>query len=111
MSKLKNADKPSDRTNGYTDWNECAKIVLEGKKIVKVEYIGKKEATTYDWGCRGVSFILDDGTRIISMQDDEGNGPGALAYLNEGVDALLPVLSLDYEDNYLNKKKKGEGNA
>ena len=45
------------------------------------------------------------------MQDDEGNGPGALAYLNEGVDALLPVLSLDYEDNYLNKKKKGEGNA
>ena len=105
--KLEDADKPTNRTNGYTDWNRCAEIVLKGKKIVEVEYIGKKEAENYGWGCRGVSFILDDNTRIIAMQDDEGNGPGVLAYLNDGVDALLPVLDTDYEDTYLTKKKGG----
>jgi len=98
-----------DRTSGYTDWNGTAKIVLEGKKIVKVDYIPAKEASDYGWGCRGVSFILDDGTRIIAMQDDEGNGPGALAYLNEGVDSLLPVIDTDYEDRYLNKKGESNG--
>tara|TARA_Y100000401_G_scaffold55907_1_gene44262 strand:+ start:14150 stop:14491 length:342 start_codon:yes stop_codon:yes gene_type:complete len=107
--KLKDADRV-DRTYGYTNWNQCAKIVLEGKKIVKVEYIEPREADKYGWYNRGVSFILEDNTRIIVMQDDEGNGPGTLAYLNDGVDALLPVLDLDYEDRYLNKKK-GEING
>jgi hypothetical protein len=96
----------SDRTKGYTDWTDTAKTVLLGKKIVRVEYIDEKEAEDYMWGCRGVSFVLDDDTRVIVMQDDEGNGPGALAYLNEGVDSVLPVLSFGYEDKYLNKKEK-----
>ena len=31
----------SDRIKGFTDWNDIAKTVLEGKKIVKVEYISE----------------------------------------------------------------------
>lgn len=82
----------SDRTKGFTDWNDIAKTVLEGKKIVKVEYISEEEALHYGWDYRGVSFVLDDDTRVIAMQDDEGNNAGVLAYLNKGVDSILPVL-------------------
>ena len=50
--------------------------------------------------------MLDDGTKCIVMRDDEGNDAGVLAYLNEGVDSVLPVIDFDYEDEYLNKKEK-----
>ena len=80
----------------YTDWDKVAKTVLLGKKIVKVEYIGKNEAADYMWNDRGVSFILDDGTRIISMRDDEGNDAGVLAYVNKDADSVLPVIDMDY---------------
>ena len=96
----------SDRTKGYTNWNDIAKTVLLGRKIVKVEYIDKQEAKDYMWSDRGVSFILDNGTRVIAMRDDEGNDAGVLAYLNKDVDAVLPVIDMDYEKEYLNKKEK-----
>ena len=47
------------------------------------------------WYLRPVSFTLDDGTRLVVMRDDEGNDGGALCYLNDGVDDVLPVLSLE----------------
>ena len=90
----------------YTDWGKVAKTVMQGKKIVRVGYIDKKEASDYMWNSRGIYFILDDGTKCIVMRDDEGNDAGVLAYLNEGVDAVLPVIDFDYEDRYLNKKEK-----
>ena len=96
----------SDRTKGYTDWTDIAKTVMEGKKIVDVGYISKEEATDYMWKSRGVYFILDDNTRVIVMRDDEGNDAGVLAYVNKGVDSVLPVIDFDYEDRYLNKKEK-----
>ena len=85
----------SDRTKGFTNWNDTAKTVLLGKKIVRVEYIDKKEAYGYMWNKRGVSFILDDGTRVIAMTDDEGIDAGVLAYLNEGVDSVLPTIGME----------------
>ena len=96
----------SDRTKGYTDWTEVAKTVMLGKKIVRVGYISKEEANDYMWNSRGIYFVLDDGTKCIVMRDDEGNDAGVLAYLNEGVDSVLPVIDFDYEDEYLNKKEK-----
>jgi len=96
----------SDRTSGYTDWTDIAKTVMLGKKIVRVGYISKEEAADYMWNSRGVYFILDDGTKCILMRDDEGNDAGVLAYVNTGVDAVLPVIDFDYEDRYLNKKEK-----
>ena len=89
-----------------TNWEEIAKTVMLGKKIVDVGYIDKIEAETYLWHNRGVWFQLDDGTRLICMRDDEGNDAGVLAYLNKGVDSVLPVIDMDYEDRFLNKKEK-----
>ena len=88
-----------------TDWNKKAESILLGKKIVRVEYIDKEEAADYMWNMRGISFILDDGTRVIAMKDDEGNDAGVLAYVNKDVDSVLPVIDFDYEDKYLNKRE------
>ena len=85
----------SNKTKGFTDWNDIAKQDLLGKKIVRVEYIDKKEADNYMWNKRGISFILDDGTRVIAMTDDEGNDAGVLAYLNEGIDSVLPTIGME----------------
>jgi len=73
-------------------WNKQAKKVLLGKKIIQVKYVDTEEAEKYMWHKRPISFTLDDNTRLIVMQDDEGNDGGALAYINEGVDSVLPVL-------------------
>ena len=75
-----------------SDWPGTANIVLKGKKIVEVDYMSQTEADNYGWNKRPITFILDDDTRLIVMRDDEGNDGGALAYLNEGVDSVLPVL-------------------
>ena len=85
----------SNKTKGFTNWTDIAKTVLLGKKIVRVEYIGKNEALDYMWDKRGVSFVLDDGTRIIAMRDDEGNDAGVLAYLNKDVDSVLPTIGME----------------
>ena len=81
--------------NTYQKWDETAKLIMKGKKIVEVGYISKEEAKDYMWTWRGVWFQLDDGPRLNCMRDDEGNDAGVLAYLNEGVDAVLPVLGLE----------------
>ena len=96
----------SDKTKGYTDWTNVAKTVMLGKKIVRVGYISKEEANDYMWNSRGIYFVLDDGTKCIVMRDDEGNDAGVLAYVNSGVDSVLPVIDFDYEDRFLNKKEK-----
>ena len=75
-----------------SNWDKTANIVLKGKKIVSVGYMGQTEADNYGWSKRPITFILDDDTRLIVMRDDEGNDGGALAYLNDGVDSVLPVL-------------------
>ena len=80
--------------------------VYTGKEIVDVGYISKDEAANYMWNSRGIYFMLDDDTKVIVMRDDEGNDAGVLAYVNKGVDSVLPVIDFDYEDRYLNKKEK-----
>ena len=89
-----------------TNWEELAKTIMVGKKIVDAGYVDKEEAEAYMWNVRGVWFQLDDGTRLICMRDDEGNDAGVLAYLNKGVDSVLPVIDMDYENRFLNKKEK-----
>ena len=81
-----------DKLKKASDWPKTANIVLKGKKIVSVGYMGQTEADNYGWSKRPITFILDDDTRLIVMRDDEGNDGGALAYMNEGVNSVLPVL-------------------
>ena len=79
-------------------WNKQAKKVLLGKKIVQVKYIDTEEAKSYMWYNRPVSFMLDDGTRLMVQRDDEGNDGGALWYGNKDGEDVLPVLSLEDGD-------------
>ena len=59
---------------------------LEGKKIVKIREMTKKEAENEAWnlshnGCR--VLVLDNGIKLYASQDYEGNGPGALFYVTK----------------------------
>ena len=73
-------------------WNKTANDLLLNKKIIKVEYMGTKEAEDTMWHNRPVRIILDDGTNILPMSDDEGNDGGALWLGNKDREDILPVL-------------------
>ena len=73
-------------------WNKTANKLLLGKKIIKVEYMSSEEADKGMWYSRPVRIILDDGTNILPMSDDEGNDGGALWLGNKDLDTCLPVL-------------------
>ena len=76
-------------------WNKTANDLLLGKKIVKVEYMSSEEADKGMWYSRPVRIILDDGTNILPMSDDEGNDGGALWLGNKDGEEVLPVLGLE----------------
>ena len=78
-------------------WTKIAKKVLLGRRILKVEYMSSKECKDYMWYKRPITFILDNGTRVIAMQDDEGNDGGVLTCLTESKEEVLPVLGVDDE--------------
>ena len=73
-------------------WNKTANDLLLNRKIVKVEYMGSEEAEKSMWYSRPVRIILDDGTNILPMSDDEGNDGGALWLGNKDREDILPVL-------------------
>ena len=73
-------------------WNKTANDLLLGKKIVKVEYMSSEEADKGMWYSRPVRIILDDGTNILPMSDDEGNDGGALWLGSKDKEDILPVL-------------------
>ena len=73
-------------------WTTDAEKVLLNKRIVKVEYMTAKESNDYMWNNRPITFILDDGTRIIAQCDDEGNDGGVLWYGTQDDEGVLHVL-------------------
>ena len=73
-------------------WTTDAEKVLLNKRIVKVEYMTTKESNDYMWNNRPITFLLDDGTRIIAQMDDEGNDGGVLWYGTQDDEGVLPVL-------------------
>ena len=99
MSKTKLNGKEynlSDPKECTKYWTKTAENALLGRKIVKVEYMSDKECNEYMWYKRPITFILDNHTRIIAMQDDEGNDGGVLTCLTTlGREEVLPVLSVD----------------
>jgi len=64
-------------------WTQKARDILRNKTIVNVKYM---DGHMY--------ILLDDGTLITPMSDDEGNSPGALHYFNENSEkyGVLPAL-------------------
>ena len=91
---MANLNDPKVRTK-Y--WNKIANNVLLNRSIVKVEYMQDKECNDYMWFKKPITFVLDNGTRVIAMQDDEGNDGGVLTCLTHDKEELLPVLSVDDE--------------
>tara|TARA_B100000519_G_scaffold54438_1_gene45414 strand:+ start:586 stop:843 length:258 start_codon:yes stop_codon:yes gene_type:complete len=75
-------------------WTKYAEKRLLDRKIVKVEYMTSDECNEYMWYKRPITFILDNGTRVIAMQDDEGNDGGVLTCLTEKSEDVLPVLGV-----------------
>ena len=73
-------------------WEEKARKLFEGKKIVSVRYMTKKEAEENDIEARPLCFKLDDGTIVIPLSDDEGNNGGAFQTINKDKCYLLPVM-------------------
>ena len=78
-------------------WTKIASKVLLNRSIVKVEYMQDKECNNYMWYKKPITFILDNGTRVIAMQDDEGNDGGVLTCLTGKKEEVLPVLGLEDE--------------
>ena len=75
-------------------WTKTAQKVLLNRSIIRVEYMKDKECNDYMWYKKPITFILDNGTRVIAMQDDEGNDGGVLTCLTEDKEEVLPVLSV-----------------
>tara|TARA_R100000152_G_C6713737_1_gene140895 strand:- start:267 stop:524 length:258 start_codon:yes stop_codon:yes gene_type:complete len=78
-------------------WTKIAENVLLGRKILKVEYMPSEECNDYMWYKRPITFYLDNGTRVIAMQDDEGNDGGVLTCLTKDKEEILPVLGVKDE--------------
>lgn len=81
---------PSD-----AEWEKRARDLLVGRRITHVQYTPREAASHQMWDERGIELYLDDGTILFVQRDDEGNGPGALAYANPKKKIehdVLPVL-------------------
>ena len=90
MAETKPLDKMSD--NELTKyWNDKISKLLVGKRIVKVEYMSKKDAEDLGIDFRPVQIRLENGVWLTPMSDDEGNDGGAI-HTNINSDAVIPVL-------------------
>ena len=74
-------------------WTEHARQHLQGRTIVKVEYMEDDEARELDWSELPLVLTLDDGTVLVPMRDDEGNGAGTISCQKaDGTPLGFPVL-------------------
>ena len=80
------------KTNLEQEWVQAISDKLVGKTIKEVRYISDEEARGMDWHARSVAIQLSDGQWVFPMQDDEGNGPGALSTTYEDL-PTIPVFS------------------
>lgn len=72
-------------------WEEKARRALKGRKIVQVRYMTVQEQGEMAWCRSAVVLVLDNGVELSPMQDDEGNGPGAMM-TNLKALPTIPVL-------------------
>ena len=72
-------------------WQKKIEKQLCGRTIVSVRYMTPQEAESSYWCYQPILLILDDGTAICPMSDDEGNEGGALSVF-QGTSKTEPVL-------------------
>lgn len=74
-------------------WVDRARDILKGRTIKAVNYISDRDADENLFSKRGLIILLDNGTMLYPMCDDEGNDFGAIHYTTkEGDSSVLPVL-------------------
>lgn len=80
-----------DETTKY--WTDVATKLLKNRTIISVRYVTDEEITDSYFYKRGLQIVLDNGTILYPMQDDEGNDFGAVHYqLKDGSNLVLPTL-------------------
>jgi hypothetical protein len=68
---------------------------LEGHRIVKARYLTKAECSEYAWSRSTLVLVLDDGTVLFPMQDEEGNDAGTLMVVQRfGNTTCLPSIMI-----------------
>ena len=77
-----------------TKWEKSIGKAFLGRRIVKVEYLNKKEVGELDWYSVPCSFQLDNGVWFYPQQDDEGNDGGSLFTTDKEL-SIVPTLSPD----------------
>jgi len=73
-------------------YEEKARKLFEGKKIVSVRYMTEQEAEENDIKRRPLCFKLDDGTIVIPLSDDEVNYGGVFQLIKKDQTYLLPRM-------------------
>ena len=72
-------------------WTDKVADKLVGRTVTGVRYATEKECAEMGWYSRPVILILDDGSYIFPMADDEGNDGGAMATSHDDL-TTIPVL-------------------
>ena len=73
------------------DWIKRISKLLVGKKIVKIQYMTKKDAEEQGRYRRPIQIKLENGTWLTPSQDDEGNDGGSL-FTNSKDLPTIPVI-------------------
>ena len=85
----KTKSKPTRSPRAKWEW--IGRNMLEGKTIAAVRYMTEEEAANSGFCSSPIVMILDDGSYIFPMRDDEGNDAGALA-TSDQENPTLPVI-------------------
>ena len=89
MIELDDYFKYSGETEKNT--NIVDRLVWKNRMVDRLkEYMEDKECNSYGWYKKPVTFILDNGTRVIAMMDDEGNDGGVLTCLTHEKEEVFP---------------------
>ena len=72
-------------------WQKKIEKQLCGRTIVSVRYMTPQEAESSGWYYQPILLILDDGTALCPMSDDEGNESGSLSVF-KGTSKTEPVM-------------------
>ena len=72
-------------------WTKEVAKRLEGRTIVKIEYMSEKDLKEWMWYKTPIVIHLDDGGILIPSMDDEGNDGGAIITNYKGL-GTIPVI-------------------
>ena len=93
MPKTKSTKEIREAAEQTYRWHKKIAKQLCGKKIVAVRYMTPEEAESSYWNYQPILLILDDGTAICPMSDDEGNEAGSIACMGDNVEVeTIPVM-------------------